>query len=111
MSEPTKPPGCLRILVFCALYGIMGGTIYHFGCEDASVKTSINPTADPNIRHIGFNGAVLGTDQHGLTTRLSPGTTVRRTSTTANGQQVYVVVNGEWAGAPVPLSESDLEPQ
>lgn len=116
MSEPAKPTakqgclGCLGVVILC---GLIGGIADEVGCNDSSNKGSIGAPINPNIRHIGPNGAVFGYDNHGRTSRLSPGTTVRRTNTSApaSGQQVYVIVDGQWAGAQVPLSESDLEPQ
>lgn len=110
-TEKNTSKGCLGCLSIVILLGLIGGIADEVGCNDSSKTSSTSVATDPNIRHIGVNGAVLGYDSNGLANRLSPGTTVRRTGTTANGQQVYAVVDGQWAGALVPLSESDLEPQ
>ena len=104
---------CLSIIILLPIIAWMAGVA---GCskteETPQPRTS---SVDPNIRYIGSRGAVAGYDNHGRTTRLAPGTSVRPTGSTymdpAGPKKVYVVLEGDLKGMPVPLSGSDLRPQ
>jgi hypothetical protein len=109
--------GCLG---FVALWILVFWIADYAGCHwtksGSGPDSATTPAKDPSLRHVGPRGAVAGYDNHGRTTRLSPGTAVRATGTSymdpMNGPtKIYTVNEGSLRGMQVPLSESDLEPQ
>ncbi len=99
--------GLIASVAFC-ITQIVGSDWTKTG--DDSASQSDKSPKNPSVRRVGARGAIAGQNQHGGTTRLRPGTTVRSTGSTYGSQRIYVVVDGELAGMSVPLDESDLQP-
>lgn len=98
------------------LGGAVWFAVYQYSVAQSAPKPGSNPAKDPSSRYVGPAGVVVGQNNMGGAWRLPAGTRVKVTKDRyidpiSGPISIYTIMEGDYAGARVPIRERDLLPK